>query len=339
MQSAPQMEQSSKEAPAPATKSESQQNPQEKAESGPEAAPEAKTEPGSRTAALPRLLNRFFRKKTGHAILNLGRRGFRTGRSKLSRATKVTGDELSTRAVRAARTMRHRTKPENLNRDYKRFLHLTQELAYDRGIEKLFFVPAKGYVPLETLTIDSPNRPFGHAYHPIHRLSFNWAMAQIPDDLRDFTFVDYGAGRGRALLLAALHPFRRIVGVEFARELQDDATMNIAQFPRSLMKCRDVDCLLMDAVDFPIPDGKGVFLFNDSFDHEVLETVLARIISSYRDNPRRIYLVLVRPLKAEVLDRLMERTVIFEPIYHSTSEKMRMKILSPEQVQIFRTLI
>ena len=216
---------------------------------------------------------------------------------------------------------------------------MTQEIGYDRAIEKLFFVPAKGFVSLDGLTIESPNKRFGHNYHPIHRLSFNWAMAQIPEQLEDYTFVDYGAGRGRALMLASLHPFQKIIGVEFAIELHDDANMNIAQFPRSLMKCRDVDCLLMDAVDFPIPETKGVFLFNDSFDREVLETVLARITSSYRANPRRIYLVFVRPLHAKVLDSLMERTVIFEPTYHSQSEKMRMQILSPDQVQIFRTLI
>ena len=216
---------------------------------------------------------------------------------------------------------------------------MTQEIGYDRAIEKLFFVPAKGFVSLDNLTIVSPNKRFGHNYHPIHRLSFNWAMAQIPEQLSDYTFVDYGAGRGRALMLASLHPFQKIIGVEFASELHDDANMNIAQFPRSLMKCRDVDCLLMDAVDFPIPETKGVFLFNDSFDREVLETVLARITSSYRANPRRIYLVFVRPLRANVLDSLMERTVIFEPTYHSQSEKMRMQILSPDQVQIFRTLI
>ena len=297
----------------------------------------------SKPAALSLLLSRVFKNQSGNAFLhkgrNLGSKGFSYGRSRLSKATQYTSDELSVRAASAARSVRHHAKPENLNKDYKHFLHLTQEMAYDRGIEKLFFIPARGYIPLDGLTIDSPNRQFGHDYHPVHRLSFNWAMAQIPEKLGDFTFVDYGAGRGRALLLAALHPFRKIIGVEFAAELQDDATMNIAQFPRSLMKCRDVDCLLMDAVDLPIPEGKGVFLFNDSFDREVLETVLARIISSYRAHPRRIYLVFVRPLKAEVLDRLMERTVIFEPTYHSTSEKMRMQMLSPDQVQIFRTLI
>ncbi len=292
-----------------------------------------------RPGAMSVMLNRALKSQSTRSMLRMGRTGYKAGRSHLRKATRATSAEISMRARQTARSIRHHAKPQNLNKDYKRFLHFTQEFGYDRGIEKLFFVPAKGYIPLDELTIDSPNKRFGHAYHPIHRLSFNWAMAQIPEQLKDYTFVDYGAGRGRALMLAALHPFRKVIGVEFAAELQDDATMNIAQFPRSLMKCRDVDCLHMDAVDFPVPEGKGVYLFNDSFDREVLETVLARITSAYRAVPRRIYLVFVRPLKADILEQMMERTVIFEPIYHSQSEKMRMQIFSPEQVQIFRTLI
>ncbi len=294
---------------------------------------------GLKRGAVSLFFRQILKKQSTRTLIEMGRTGINKSRTGISKATEVTGQELSSRAKQTARSIKYHSKPENLNKDYRKLLHLTQEMGYDRAIEKLFFVPAKGFVSLDELTIDSPNRQFGHNYHPIHRLSFNWAMAQIPDQLRDFTFVDYGAGRGRALILAALHPFRKIIGVEFANELHDDANMNIAQFPRSLMKCRDVDCLLMDAVDFPIPASKGVFLFNDSFDREVLETVLARITSSYRANPRRMYLVFVRPLNATVLDSLMERTVIFEPIYHSQSEKMRMQVLSPDQVQIYRTLI
>ena len=287
---------------------------------------------GLKPAAFSLLTKRILNSQMTHSLAKMGQSGF-------SRAKQFRGEEISTKAILAAKFLKRRTRPEKLNKDYRHFLHLTQEIGYDRGVEKLFFVPAKGYTALDDLTIDSPNKPFGHDYHPIHRLSFNWAMAQIPDRLDKFTFVDYGAGRGRALMLAAMHPFNKIIGVEFAAELQDDAVMNIAQFPRSLMKCRDVDCLHRDAVDFPIPETNGVFLFNDSFDLKILETVLARITTSYRSNPRRIYLVFVRPPRADLLDQLMERTVIFEPTYHSKSEKIRMQILSPAEVQIFRTLI
>src|SRR6266487_940212 len=38
-------------------------------------------------------------------------------------------------------------------------------------------------------------------------------------DLSAFTFVDLGSGKGRALLIASMYPFARIVGVEVQPEL------------------------------------------------------------------------------------------------------------------------
>jgi hypothetical protein len=242
-------------------------------------------------------------------------------------------------ALDAARRLGRHAEPEKLRRDYRQLLHVTQEVAHDRAVERLFFRPTRGPVALDQLTIASPNRRFGHDYRPVHRLSFDAAMAELPERFEEFTFVDYGAGRGRALLLASMHPFRRIVGVEFASELHDDANMNIAQFPRSLMKCRDVECRLMDAIDFAIPNEKCVLFFNDPFDDEVLTIVLERIAASYRAQPRRMYLVFVRPETAPPIDRLMELAVVFEPVGHSRAQQVRLQLLCPEQVQLFRTLL
>jgi len=242
-------------------------------------------------------------------------------------------------ARRTAGVLGRRTRPDQLNRDYRRLLHLAQELTYDRSIEKRLFTPSRGRTPLAELDIDSRNRNFGHDYQPVHRVSIDWAMSQLPQKLSDFTFVDFGAGRGRALLLASLYEFRRIIGVEFAAELHDDACMNIAQFPRSLMKCRDVDCVHEDAADFAIPDGKGAYLFNNPFDREVLEDVLENISASYRLQPRRIYLVFVRPLPPHILDRLIDNALIFEPLTQTQSEKMRLNLFSPDTVVIYKTLV
>lgn len=284
---------------------------------------------GLRTGALSLLLKR----KAGSAANRAARAAELTSKS----ASAV--DELSKRAATAASTLKRRARPENLGHDYRSILHLTQEASLDRAIERLFFKPTKGRTALDKLTISSPNRRFGHAYYPVHRLSLNWALSQLDERLDEFTFVDYGAGRGRALLLAAMHPFRRVVGVEFASELHDDASMNIAQFPRSQMKCRKVECQLMDAVDFPIPNEKCVMLFNNPFNDEVMKTVLARITASYRAHPRRMYLVFIRPSRAETLDHLMELAVVFEPLCHSRAQHMRLQLLSADQIQIFKTLI
>ena len=106
--------------------------------------------------------------------------------------------------------------------------------------------------------------------------------ARINYDLSRLTFVDYGAGKGRVLLLASQHPFAAVGGIEFAEELHDDAIMNIAQFPRSRMKCRNVECVLDDASQVGPPDGEAVHYFFNPFSREVFAEVLHNIVVSYR---------------------------------------------------------
>jgi SAM-dependent methyltransferase len=57
------------------------------------------------------------------------------------------------------------------------------------------------------------------------------ALAALPIKHEEFTFVDIGCGKGRALFIAAEFPFRRIVGAELAVELAQIARANVALNP------------------------------------------------------------------------------------------------------------
>src|SRR5688572_7478730 len=48
---------------------------------------------------------------------------------------------------------------------------------------------------------------------PTHPAVLRNIVKNLGADPRDFTFVDFGSGKGRALLCAAAFPFKRIVGV------------------------------------------------------------------------------------------------------------------------------
>ena len=127
-------------------------------------------------------------------------------------------------------------------------------------------------------------------------------MAAIDHDFSRLTFVDYGAGKGRVLLLASEHPFAAVGGIEFAEELHDDAVMNIAQYPRSRMKCRNVECVLEDASTLGPPEGESVNYFFNPFSREVFAEVLHNLVVSYRKRPRRLYLILIDPVATDLVD-------------------------------------
>ena len=59
---------------------------------------------------------------------------------------------------------------------------------------------------------------FHSAYQPTEPALFHEMLAALNITFEDFTFIDLGSGKGRALLMASDYPFLRIVGVELLPE-------------------------------------------------------------------------------------------------------------------------
>lgn len=60
--------------------------------------------------------------------------------------------------------------------------------------------------------------------------------------------------------MAAQHPFRQVLGVEFVPALHKAAVANISSY-KGLRRCQVVRSLPMDVVNFRIPAGACAFLF------------------------------------------------------------------------------
>lgn len=106
-------------------------------------------------------------------------------------------------------------------------------------------------------------------------------LACVPDEfVRDATFVDIGAGMGRAILIASEYPFKQIVGIELSPALFEIARENVARAHDLRTRCRDIRLLRGDARKRRFPSGNLViFLFNP-FDAAALRTTLERIVAS-----------------------------------------------------------
>ncbi|MGA9061404.1 MAG: class I SAM-dependent methyltransferase [Terracidiphilus sp.] len=96
-----------------------------------------------------------------------------------------------------------------------------------------------------------------------HGIIVRWRRCRPVAPIDAYTFVDLGAGMGRAMMLAAANPFRAVVGVELHPTLARIARRNLALWRAAgrthvpmRMHCRD-------AAEFPLPPGPCVaFLFN-----------------------------------------------------------------------------
>jgi hypothetical protein len=252
----------------------------------------------------------------------------------LERAAKIGRENILPEIERTGAKLRERTRPERLKSDYRDYLFRLHERVLDPSTEQLFFKPTKDPVALSGLTIRGPNRAHGHDYRATPCSIFEWTIAAIDHDLSRLTFVDYGAGKGRVLLLASEHPFAAVGGIEFAEELHDDAVMNIAQFPRSRMKCRNVECVLEDASTLGPPDGESVNYFFNPFSRELFAEVLHNIVVSYRKRPRRLYLILVDPVATDLIDA----SGVFARLPLPFPESLKIKLFSPYEIALYRTL-
>jgi SAM-dependent methyltransferase len=185
-----------------------------------------------------------------------------------------------------------RLVPKNL----QRLAQVYFDVRYDRQLG----VRTAGYTPLHQLVIDSPNKDLGIRYQPTTRRRLVAMFANLPRDLREFTFVDFGSGRGRVLLFASRFNFRRIIGVEFSEELYRCALENLAA-ARLGAGCRDILPLHQDATSFVLPDGPLVLYFFDPFRDRVMQQVLDNIRRCYLDLPRKIYVMYLAPVHEDMV--------------------------------------
>jgi SAM-dependent methyltransferase len=99
------------------------------------------------------------------------------------------------------------------------------------------------------------------------------------------TFVDYGCGKGRAMLLAAQYGFRSLTGIDFSPVLCDAAQRNIARF-RPHVPDADFEVICGDAGDYVVRPDDSVFYFYDPFHDDVIVHCLHRIAVSLDQHPR-----------------------------------------------------
>jgi hypothetical protein len=151
--------------------------------------------------------------------------------------------------------------------------------------------------------IDSPNWKHGIAYKNSDGSVLRQMVESLPIRHEDFLFLDLGAGKGMALLMAAEYPFREIIGVEYSRPLQEIAAANLAACVGPAAKCRQVSCVCLDAVMFKFPPQPTVLFLGNPFDEVIMEQVLGNLVGSLRRDPRPIYVLYYNGVCAEVLRR------------------------------------
>jgi SAM-dependent methyltransferase len=119
---------------------------------------------------------------------------------------------------------------------------------------------------------------YGVAPSVFHALIKKWQKSEPSAAIEEFTFVDVGAGMGRAVLLASEMRFKAVVGVELHATLTRIARKNAAVWRKAGKARAPIRIICGDAVEFDWPAGPCLaFLFNPFG-----ETVMKRLVKSWK---------------------------------------------------------
>jgi SAM-dependent methyltransferase len=173
-----------------------------------------------------------------------------------------------------------------------------------------------GWTYLSDLDIASPNWIDARDYTAIEPERFKRVMACFDIPWDRYTFVDFGSGKGRALLLASEFPFKEIIGLEFSPELHRIAETNIGLYHSESQKCRDVQSLNVDFTEFSLPNEPLVLFFFDPCRGSALAKAIRRIGASLRDNPNPVYAAYVAP--SEDVERLFQSCGFQRELFRDT---------------------
>jgi SAM-dependent methyltransferase len=169
-------------------------------------------------------------------------------------------------------------------------------------------VRTSGLVAGRHLKTGSPHDRHTTAYYGVapsvfHALLKRWRRIRPAWPIEETTFLDIGAGMGRAVLLAGEMPFRSVIGVEMHPALTRMARRNLTAWRKAGRTQAPMRIVQADASAFPFPKGPCVaFLFNP-FGAVVMRRFLRHCAQSFQQRPGELDLLYVNHEQEGVLEQ------------------------------------
>jgi SAM-dependent methyltransferase len=167
-----------------------------------------------------------------------------------------------------------------------------------------------GYFGPEELVKGHPSDAHNHGYSAIAPSVFyeacrRWraTLPAVAGRIDGYTFVDVGAGKGRAILLASELPFRKIIGVELNEELARLAQENAERWnqvarPRTPTKIRMVHG---DALEFRWPRTPLLVYMYNPFACSLVARLASKLAAAGRSGSNLVDVFYVNPTCTETL--------------------------------------
>jgi hypothetical protein len=152
---------------------------------------------------------------------------------------------------------------------------------------------------------------FGVAPSVFRSLLTRWQRTKPVAPIERFTFVDIGAGMGRAMLLASAYPFLAVRGIELNSILAGIARKNIRHWLSAGRAIARMQITCGDALQFKFPKGPCLaFLFNP-FGESVMRRLLKHFAQAFANRPGELDLLYVNNEQERIIERQPGFTRLF----------------------------
>ena len=151
------------------------------------------------------------------------------------------------------------------------------------------------------------NDVFNTAYYAMapsrfHSVMKLWLEDETHPAIENYSFVDLGCGKGRAVLMASEFGFREVVGVELHDSLAAIAKANLAAWTAAERTVCPVRIVCQDATEFVFPEGACLLYLFHPFGAPVLKGLIERIEAYFAGRCGMLDLIYFNPEAGELLE-------------------------------------
>jgi hypothetical protein len=127
-----------------------------------------------------------------------------------------------------------------------------------------------------------------------------------------YAFVDIGAGKGAAVMIASKFPFRRLMAIEFSTEFVAIGRRNVGEFAKVVGRPVSIEWVCQDFMTYDLPGEDSVFFLNNPFPDHISLRAARHIEDSLRARPRRA--ILVWRKASAVVAAYLDRSPLLRPL-------------------------
>jgi 16S rRNA G966 N2-methylase RsmD len=207
-------------------------------------------------------------------------------------------------------------------RTFQSIISVIEDLLF----EKKYGLNTAANIEVSNLDIKSKDKAHFTCYQPTRVRHFRKLMEFLNLPASN-VFVDFGAGKGRVLILASMYNFKRVVGVEISSKLCKTAKDNIAFYKTRSKMSVDVQVVESDVLLYRITDDENVFFFFNPFDSYIMEKILEKIMISLKNTPREAWIIINNSQYDDLIER--EKFEIIEEFKYGGTEFTVIRIPYP----------